>query len=172
MLSVRSRKIMNHIYRAFARAFAVLGIMTSLGKLPHAVNAQVATKLIAQVSAANFYNQGLDKARRGDYQGAIASLNEAIQLNPNYTEAYKYRVHARATSEFNDPQGAIADFNQAIRLAPNDADAYADRGKARLMLGDVPGQMADIQKAKEIERQQANPQRNQDLWHKIRELQQ
>jgi hypothetical protein len=64
MLSVRSRKIMNHIYRAFA----VLGIMTSLGRLPHAVNAQVATKLIAQVSAADFYNQGLDKARRGDYR--------------------------------------------------------------------------------------------------------
>lgn len=35
-------------------------------------------------SAKFFLNQGVDKAKRGDYKGAIENFNQSLKLNPNF----------------------------------------------------------------------------------------
>ena len=40
--------------------------------------------------AKTYYEQGIEKAKRGRYQEAIADFLRAILINPNYAEAYKY----------------------------------------------------------------------------------
>ena len=82
------------------------------------VNAiEIAQSTTTPSTAEDFYNRGVEKGEKKDFQGAIADYNEAIRLNPNYAEAYIYR--GAVYFLLGEPQKAIADFNQAIRLNPN-----------------------------------------------------
>jgi Flp pilus assembly protein TadD len=62
----------------------------------------------------------------GDNPGAIADLNEAIRLQPDYAEAYYGRGKIR--SKLGDKQGAILDYREAVRLCQqqNDTEGYCD----------------------------------------------
>ncbi|MEG4318693.1 MULTISPECIES: tetratricopeptide repeat protein [unclassified Microcoleus] len=98
--------------------------------------------------ADDFYIQGGDKYEKGDYQGAIADYNQALQINPNYAKAYQNRGVARR--RLGENQGAIGDYNQALRIDPNFALAYSNRGNARRGLGDNQGAIADYNQALRI----------------------
>jgi len=98
--------------------------------------------------ADDFFIQGGEKSNKGDYQGARAAYNQAIQLNPNYADAYVNRGNAH--SNLGDKQGAIADYNQALRINPNFVKAYNNRGVARDELGDKQGAIADYNQALQI----------------------
>ena len=69
----------------------------------------------------------------GKAREAIPHFDQAIRLNPRYTEAYTNR--GIAWREMGDLSGAIADFDKAIELNPNYARAYGDRGITRLVQG-------------------------------------
>ncbi|MEG3844301.1 tetratricopeptide repeat-containing serine protease family protein [Microcoleus sp. herbarium14] len=98
--------------------------------------------------ADDFYIQGGDKYEKADYQGAIQAFNQAIVLNPNYSEAYNNRGNARFQS--GDNEDAIADYNQALRINPNLAETYNNRGNARSNLGDKQGAIVDFNQAVRI----------------------
>jgi len=98
-----------------------------------------------QPTVQNLINSAEIKTEKGDYQGAIADLTQAIQLSPNNAEAYYLR--ANAYYQLENYQGAIADFNQAIKLNPDFAIAYYNRGLARRNLGNYQGAIADFTQA-------------------------
>ncbi|MEK0181955.1 tetratricopeptide repeat protein [Microcoleus anatoxicus] len=104
--------------------------------------------------ADDFFIQGEDKYKKGDYQGAVADYNQALRINPNYAEAYFSRGLAR--SDLGDKQGAIADYNEALRINPNDVIAYYNRGVARYKLGDKQGAIADYDQALRIDSNNAS----------------
>jgi Flp pilus assembly protein TadD len=45
----------------------------------------------ATVKPDDYIALGVQKFKKGDYRGALAEYNRAIQLNPNYATAYNYR---------------------------------------------------------------------------------
>ena len=61
-------------------------------------------------------------------------FNKAIELNPNYVDAYYNRAGAK--SKLGDILGAIIDYDQVIKLNMNDADAYRNRSMLKAKLGD------------------------------------
>ncbi|HIK10521.1 MAG TPA: tetratricopeptide repeat protein [Oscillatoriaceae cyanobacterium M33_DOE_052] len=85
-----------------------------------------------QSKAKEFYNRAVERSQRGEPKAALADLNLAIQLVPNYASAYYSR--GRVRFETGDYGGAIGDYTRAIELNPNDAGAYANRCLARLQL--------------------------------------
>lgn len=91
--------------------------------------AAVAPTIPVNWEAYNFW--GLDKAQRLDYQGAIADFNQALQMNPNYVEAWRNRGDVYL--QMGDYQAALADYNQALRIDPNFAGAIAGRNKINAM---------------------------------------
>ena len=60
------------------------------------------------------------------YKEAIKDYTKAIELTPNYTNAYGNRGSAK--DELGQYQEAIKDYDKAIELEPNTAYLYNDRG--------------------------------------------
>jgi tetratricopeptide (TPR) repeat protein len=94
--------------------------------------------------ADDFFIQGEEKSNKGDYQGAVAAYTQAIQLNPNYSQAYNNRAAARYQQK--EYKGAIEDLSQVLRINPNNSLAYFNRAKSRSKLGDEQGASEDRNK--------------------------
>ena len=62
-----------------------------------------------------------------EYNKAIKDYDEAIRLNPKYSDAFHGR--ALAWEKRADPDGAAQDLAEAIRLDPENSDALADLGR-------------------------------------------
>jgi tetratricopeptide (TPR) repeat protein len=100
--------------------------------------------LISQLTVVEYWAQGTVRLNQGDYHGAIAKFNQALQLDPNYASAYLFRGVAKAA--LGDYQGVIADMNQTLKLDPNNPNShliYGNRSVARAALGDYQGAIAD-----------------------------
>jgi tetratricopeptide (TPR) repeat protein len=74
-------------------------------------------------------------------QQTIASLNIALQQNPQDIDAYVERGILYA--KLNQNLTAISDYTEAIRLDPNRALAYNNRAVAKLNLRDYRGAYLD-----------------------------
>ena len=72
------------------------------------------------MKANELYQQGRDRARRGLYKEAFEDFTQAINLNPDFVEAYMLRADTR--NLLGDKQGAVTDFQKAI-------DIYKARGR-------------------------------------------
>ena len=93
--------------------------------------------------------QGLNKLNQGNYPAALADFQQALQINPNFTEAYICQsiIHYYQ----GDYQGAITDCNQVLQINPRNVDAYNNRGLNRIALGDYQKAIADFNQVLEIE---------------------
>jgi Flp pilus assembly protein TadD len=96
----------------------------------------------------SFYNSGIDKSTKGDFQGAIADFTKVIEQYPNEPKPYHYR----GINKFNlkDFSGAIVDFNRAIGLNPKNADSYYMRGMAKIGMKKRKEACPDFQTASQL----------------------
>ncbi|MDZ7961221.1 MAG: tetratricopeptide repeat protein [Aulosira sp. DedQUE10] len=99
----------------------------------------------SQTTASQFLHLGVDKMRQSHYLEAIADLNQAIQLQSNFGEAYSDRCLAYL--QLQEYHQAIVDCTQAINLSPENAEAYLNRGLANYRQQDYLSAIADYQRA-------------------------
>jgi len=85
------------------------------------------------MSPQDFYVRAVEKALDKDYQGAVEDYTQAIDLNPEFVEAYIKRGATRY--KLGDAREALKDCNQALRINPDLAPAYYYQGRARYRLG-------------------------------------
>ena len=78
--------------------------------------------------AMDYNNRGHAYSAKGEHDKAIKDYTEAIQLDPDYSEAYYNRGNAYFGKGEHDK--AIKDYTEAIRLDPDYSEAYLDRGIA------------------------------------------
>ena len=81
----------------------------------------------------DFYVRGAEKALEKDYQGAIENYSRAIELNPDFFQAYRKRCEANY--KLGDDRGVLADCQQLLNIDPNFAPAYYYQGRSRYRLG-------------------------------------
>jgi tetratricopeptide (TPR) repeat protein len=67
--------------------------------------------------AGAFNNRGNARRDKGDLDGALQDLTEAIRLKPGCADAFHNRGNARIAK--GDLDGALPDFTKAIRLKPD-----------------------------------------------------
>ncbi len=85
-------------------------------------------------AGAEFYlKRGEDFSSVHQYDRAIADYTTAIELKPDYAEAYNDRGFAYYLK--GDAERAIADYTRAIELRPNYPKAYNSRGVVYLAHG-------------------------------------
>lgn len=73
----------------------------------------------AEEEARALAERAADKARRGDYPGAKADLDEAVRVAPRFALVYQYR--ANVAYLLGDKAAAIADLEKALALEPDNA---------------------------------------------------
>lgn len=86
--------------------------------------------------------------RTYSYDEAIADLNKAAKLYPEFAHAYYNRANLRALSG-NLPE-AFEDYTKAIGLNPWFAEAYYNRGIVQLYMKDTRKGCLDLSKAGEL----------------------
>jgi tetratricopeptide (TPR) repeat protein len=100
--------------------------------------------------ALTHYNRGCDKYLKEDYKGAIRDIDKAIQLDPNYADAYQCR--GLSYSALQNYKLAVKDYDKAIQLKPNVADLYFFRGNAYAGIEEYKLALRDYDKAIELKR--------------------
>ena len=83
-----------------------------------------------------------------DYDGAITLFSEAIQLQPDYADAYYNR--GKAFSGKRNYSQAIADYSAALRIQPANPDALYERGFTYYDMHDYDKAIADYTAALRI----------------------
>jgi tetratricopeptide (TPR) repeat protein len=99
----------------------------------------------ADLTAEDYYNQGIDYASLQKYTDAIASYDNALLINPQYSNAWYNRGNAFLTlGQYSD---AITSYSNATRINPDDSDAWYNRGNAFLYLDQYNDAIASYDKA-------------------------
>ncbi len=121
------------------------------------------------LSAAQFFQQGLDHFRQFKYQEAKGGFDGAIGKDPNYLEAFYYR--ARTLLELKQTGAADRDFSKCLQLNPNYAHGYVGKAQILMLNKDFSGAMQQIEKALSLDPrnaeaffQKGNVQAYQKQW--------
>jgi tetratricopeptide (TPR) repeat protein len=82
-----------------------------------------------------------------DLQQSLNDYNQAILINPQFSEAYYNRALLKYT-KLNDIPGALTDYNQAITSNPKNSGAYNNRAVLKKnKLSDYQGALDDYNQA-------------------------
>src|SRR5438552_3892550 len=104
--------------------------------------------MASDASDGDLVNRGIEKAKKGDLDRAIADFDRAAELNPKDDAPYYNRAQAKRLKK--DTAGAIADYTRAIDLGSTNPAAYNNRGNARAENKDLDGAIADYTRAIEL----------------------
>lgn len=171
-MDIKAMELSNKLLTKTGLAIALLGaIAFDLGALPvkaqmhgmmsHPSKAEI-EQLSAlddkQLSANRLFNEGLEKLRIADDQGAIENFSQAIALSPRLEDAYVNR--GNVYRKLGNHQGAIADYTQALQLNPSFTYLYNSRGNVREDLQDYKGAIADYTEAIRLYPEQSDGYRN------------
>ena len=96
-------------------------------------------------NAREAFDAGMRLMKTTRYDQAILNFNRAVDLAPDYTEAY--RMRGRAYVAQSDAAMAIRDFSRVSELQPRDAAILAERGFVQLDQKDYPAAIADADRA-------------------------
>ena len=104
-------------------------------------------------TAEEYYDMGNVKHTSGDYKGAIADYDKAIELDPDLAVAYNNRAGSKAN--IGKYKGAVEDYDKAIEIEPDYVGAYFGRGLAKILMSQEKDGCLDLSKADELEHPQA-----------------
>ena len=79
------------------------------------------------------YNLGTALEKRGDYQGAVANLKEAVRIKPTFAKAH-YNLGCGLDGQGKHEQ-AVHHYREAVRVRPNYVEAYNNLGISLAILG-------------------------------------
>ena len=86
-------------------------------------------KIDNRVLAEQKFDEGNALFDKYHFKEAVEKYTEAINLDPNYAEAYHNRGLVYGSWRLKDAEKGLADLNKAIQLNPEDAESYAVRAE-------------------------------------------
>ena len=95
----------------------------------------------AQPSAEDHFMRAIAYMQKGDNAKAIADLDEAIKLLPDYADAYMLRSNLKMS---DDPSGALADLDKFVELRPTSGKGYYQRALLRFGTENPAGALTDL----------------------------
>jgi tetratricopeptide (TPR) repeat protein len=106
---------------------------------------------VIDTRAAKHYNQGVAYDQKGQYALAISEYTKAIEIDPQFAEAYGNRgISYYDMGNLGNLDLAIKDLTKVIELEPENANAYHHRGLAWYFTENFDKAIADLTKAIEL----------------------
>ncbi len=102
-----------------------------------------------------YFYRGNAYLPKGNYDLALADLNQSIKLQPIFAEAYANRSLLHMVK--SDYTRALADGNQAVKLKPDLAVAHNNRGIIYATTGNYDGAIADFSQTLKLIPKTSNP---------------
>jgi tetratricopeptide (TPR) repeat protein len=102
------------------------------------------------------YEQGRSQLLSRDFEGAVASFSQAIEMEPREMSYLDYRAYTYA--QMGNYGQAITDYNELLEKNPQRADFWSARAQAYKNLGNYDAAQYDVEQALKI-----NPLENQAL---------
>jgi len=99
-------------------------------------------------SAIAYNKSGIAKSQRGDFAGALADYNRAIELDPGFVEAHNNRAGAKEMR--SDLIGALDDCGRATEIDPHYSLAYIHRACIHYEIRDFRAAIDDFQRVTRI----------------------
>ena len=87
--------------------------------------------------------QGIDRAKNGDYEAAIELFTKAIALNAKSAQAYYHR--GLAHYDWGNTAEAIADYDRSLNLDARQVKVYLNRAIAFLAMDNIQSSIIDLQ---------------------------
>ncbi len=100
-------------------------------------------------AAQKAFNQAVKQRSENQYQNALKSFDKAIEVFPEFFQAYSERGHTHLAMA--DPDGAAKDFAQALRLNAGYAPALRGAGLCEFLRGQYLEAVRDLEKAASAE---------------------
>jgi tetratricopeptide (TPR) repeat protein len=100
-------------------------------------------------AAQDAYDSGSALRTQKDMQGASNALTRAIQLDPNFSDAW--RLRGLIYRDLAQMKEAMADIERAIQLDPKNAKAYNARAIVKYAQGDYAGAITDSSRCIELD---------------------
>ncbi|MCP2731636.1 J domain-containing protein [Limnofasciculus baicalensis] len=120
-------------FKAICQAYQILSNPEDRSQYDREFNYNRSETKTPGMTAQDFYIRAVSKGIDKDYQGAIKDCTRAIEINPNFVEAYVERGTSRY--KLGDARATLQDCTQALSINPKFAPAYYYQGKARYRLG-------------------------------------
>lgn len=95
--------------------------------------------------AEEWFNQGNELLKKGDFIGAVTSYDQALQLEPDFHEAWYNR--GVALVNLGQFEQAITSWDKALQFKPDDNEAWYNRGLVLSNLGQFEQAIASFDKA-------------------------
>ena len=92
-----------------------------------------------------WFNRAYDEGQKGNRETAIEYYTRAIELNPEYVDAYNNR--GNAYDDIKEYEKAISDYNRAIELNPEYAMAYENLSELYITTGNYKSALEAITEA-------------------------
>ncbi|MBU8542564.1 MULTISPECIES: tetratricopeptide repeat protein [Roseomonadaceae] len=111
---------------------------------------------VARIAAPNatdwplFYARGISRERSGDWPGAEADFQRALQLAPEQPYVLNYLAYTWV-EQGNRLAEARAMLERAVQLRPEDGNIVDSLGWALFRMGDIPAAIRTLERAVELE---------------------
>ena len=121
---------------------AVIPLLSAAVFLAIAAPSECSTDQTPRAQALRHHNTGVELARHGRLDEAIAEYDAGIALDPSISSLYYAR--AKAYTELRQFQPALTDLNKALELDPDKPQYYYERAVVYHALGDRARAEADV----------------------------
>lgn len=155
-----------YVKTGFNLGIPINTLISSLPKTRLSLNtpSKEAPKFPKKTTADDWFLKSVEKYQKKDYQGAISNLNQALEIKPDYSDAYNNRGIIREIT--GDKDGAISDLTTALKFRPKNFISYYNRANIRQQLGDKQGALSDYNKAISLKPDYSDAYHNRGLIYK------
>ncbi|MEO6862818.1 MAG: tetratricopeptide repeat protein [Microcoleus sp.] len=149
-------KINQFLTATAATLLTVAPIYAANISLPVRAESPVKNILVQNSGANEYFQQGLNLAAQQDSAGAEAAFRRAIEIDPNFAEAYANLGSILANQ--NKLAEAVPNFQTAIRLKPNVPELHYMFGQVLYAQNKMPEAVESVKKALDLFRKQGKTQ--------------